>query len=244
MNISLSAASLSKDQYKPGDCQQCLFLQADNGRPCLSPLPSSCRALDHRDRDDRLLGRERKSEREIQAERLASSSRTGLSAQSAAKVGSMFSAAVQPVSASFPDDQQLRVAVSCQSLYSALQSNGCGASSGPQALPRARGSLLQQALVKETPMERLKRLRAAQLNKTFQNEVLTNTQRRALEERDRVARLQIERAARAYSPPPRSPSPPRLHALLCFTYHIACQGDVSVEGPTGTITRWYLHPSS
>lgn len=65
-------------------------------------------------------------------------------------------------------------------------------------------------------MERLKRLRAAQLNKTFQNEVLTNAQKRAVEERDRVARLQIERAARAYSPPPRSPSPPRLQALPCW----------------------------
>lgn len=57
-------------------------------------------------------------------------------------------------------------------------------------------------------MERLKRLRAAQLNKTFQNEVLTQAQRKATEERDRAARLQIERAARQYSPPRRSPSPP------------------------------------
>lgn len=71
------------------------------------------------------------------------------------------------------------------------------------------------APAKETPMERLKRLRAAQLNKTFQNEVLTQAQRKATEERDRAARLQIERAARQYSPPRRSPSPPpRLQALL------------------------------
>lgn len=58
---------------------------------------------------------------------------------------------------------------------------------------------------KETPIERLKRLRAAQLNKTFQKEMLTNTEKKAREERDRAARLQIEKAA--YSRRPRSPSP-------------------------------------
>jgi hypothetical protein len=56
---------------------------------------------------------------------------------------------------------------------------------------------------KETPMERLKRLRLAQLNKTFQKEVLSNTQKKANEERDRHARLQIERSIR------RSPTPSR-----------------------------------
>lgn len=61
-------------------------------------------------------------------------------------------------------------------------------------------------------MERLKRLRAAQLDKTFQKDVLSSTQRKAAEERDRAARLQIERAAleRRRSPvPPRLSSPPR-----------------------------------
>lgn len=53
-------------------------------------------------------------------------------------------------------------------------------------------------------MERLKRLRAAQLNKTFQKDVLSNAQKKANEERDRHARLQIERVAFEHR---RSPSP-------------------------------------
>ena len=67
-------------------------------------------------------------------------------------------------------------------------------------------------------MERMKRLRAAQLNRTFQGQVLTATQKRAVEERERLARAQIERSARLRegSPPrrARSPeySPPRLSA--------------------------------
>lgn len=61
-------------------------------------------------------------------------------------------------------------------------------------------------------MERLKRLRAAQLNKTFQKDVLSTAQKKAVEERDRKARLQIERVAsedgargrsRSRSPPAR-----------------------------------------
>lgn len=55
-------------------------------------------------------------------------------------------------------------------------------------------------------MERLKRLRAAQLNKQFQKDSLTVVQKRLAEEKDRQARLQIERAALAGR---RSPSPPR-----------------------------------
>ena len=57
-------------------------------------------------------------------------------------------------------------------------------------------------------MERMKRLRAAALNKTFQKDVLTTTQKKANEERDRLARLQHERVAlerrRSRSPSPRS----------------------------------------
>ncbi|KAK9815195.1 hypothetical protein WJX73_010573 [Symbiochloris irregularis] len=68
-----------------------------------------------------------------------------------------------------------------------------------KAAAAASSKASSKAPLKETPMERLKRLRAAQLNKTFQNEVLTNTQKRAAEERERQARMQIERAARAYS---------------------------------------------
>ena len=49
--------------------------------------------------------------------------------------------------------------------------------------------------VKETPMERMKRLRAAQINKTFQQEQLSVAQKRLAQERDRQARLQIERVA-------------------------------------------------
>ncbi|CAL8468559.1 g8099 [Coccomyxa elongata] len=61
---------------------------------------------------------------------------------------------------------------------------------------------------KETPMERLKRLRAAQINKAFQQEALTVAQRRLQEEKDRRARETIERAAAAAR---RSPSPPSPH---------------------------------
>lgn len=60
---------------------------------------------------------------------------------------------------------------------------------------------------KETPMERLKRLRAAQINKAFQQEALTQAQRKLSEERDRRARETIERATLGGGR--RSPSPPR-----------------------------------
>ena len=55
----------------------------------------------------------------------------------------------------------------------------------------------------------MKRLRAAQLNRTFQGQVLSATQKRAVEERERLARAQIERAARQrdHSPPRRTYSP-------------------------------------
>jgi len=58
---------------------------------------------------------------------------------------------------------------------------------------------------KETPMERLKRLRAAQLNKTFQKEVMTVAQRQLQEEKDRAARESLQRAAWRRSPSPPSP---------------------------------------
>ena len=75
-------------------------------------------------------------------------------------------------------------------------------------------------------MERLKRLRAAQLNKTFQKEVMTTAQRKLQEEKDRAARESLQRAAwrRSPSPPsprcptlPRSPLGPPLYALCCRT---------------------------
>ena len=73
---------------------------------------------------------------------------------------------------------------------------------------------LQAAGVKETPMERLKRLRAAQLNKTFQKDMLSTAQKRVNEERDRNARLQIERIAveRRRSPSPRLSEPSLMSA--------------------------------
>ena len=55
-------------------------------------------------------------------------------------------------------------------------------------------------------MERLKRLRAAQINKAFQQEALTQAQRKLAEERDRRARETIERASLRGR---RSPSPLR-----------------------------------
>lgn len=59
-------------------------------------------------------------------------------------------------------------------------------------------------------MERLKRLRAAQLNKTFQKEVMTAAQRKLQEEKDRAARESLQRAAWR-----RSPSPPSPRCLAC-----------------------------
>jgi hypothetical protein len=64
-------------------------------------------------------------------------------------------------------------------------------------------------------MERLKRLRAAQINKAFQKEALTSAQKRLAEERDRRARETLERSAlRRRTPSPDSPR--RLHALPSF----------------------------
>ena len=66
-------------------------------------------------------------------------------------------------------------------------------------------------------MERLKRLRAAQLNKTFQKEVMSTAQRRLQEEKDRAARESLQRAAWR-----RSPSPPTSQA--CSAGLPACHG--------------------
>eukprot|EP00884_Botryococcus_braunii_P014638 jgi/Botrbrau1/23175/Bobra.0041s0026.1 len=80
---------------------------------------------------------------------------------------------------------------------------------------------------KETPMERLKRLRAAQLNKQFQKDSLNVVQKRLAEEKDRQARLQIERAALAgrRSPsPPRSPGPSSSHASACCSWETGSFG--------------------
>lgn len=65
---------------------------------------------------------------------------------------------------------------------------------------------------RETPMERLKRLRAAQINKAFQKDALTVAQRRLQDERDRRARETIERAAAATRRRSPSPPSPRWHA--------------------------------
>ena len=74
------------------------------------------------------------------------------------------------------------------------------------SLQLERDTLLQAvAREKETPMERLKRLRAAQLNKTFQKEVMTAAQRRLQDEKDRAARESLQRAAWRRSPSPPSP---------------------------------------
>ena len=62
-------------------------------------------------------------------------------------------------------------------------------------------------------MERLKRLRAAQLNKTFQKEVMTAAQRKLQEEKDRAARESLQRAAWRRSP---SPPSPRCLRILCI----------------------------
>ncbi len=53
-------------------------------------------------------------------------------------------------------------------------------------------------------MERLKRLRAAQISAAFAKESLTTAQKRLATERDHAARLQMQRSLER-----RSPSPPR-----------------------------------
>lgn len=78
---------------------------------------------------------------------------------------------------------------------------------------------------KETPMERLKRLRAAQINKAFQQEALTVAQRKLQEEKDRRARETIERAAAAARRSPSPPSPHRWHAIPPSKQAVAQQQD-------------------
>ena len=65
-------------------------------------------------------------------------------------------------------------------------------------------------------MERLKRLRAAQLNKTFQKEVMTAAQRKLQEEKDRAARESLQRAAWRRSPSPPSPRCLKLSRFLAI----------------------------
>ena len=56
---------------------------------------------------------------------------------------------------------------------------------------------------KETPMERLKRLRAAQISAAFAKESLTSAQKRLATEREHAARLQMQRSLERRSPSPR-----------------------------------------
>ena len=88
---------------------------------------------------------------------------------------------------------------------------------------------LQAFAAKESPMERMKRLRAAQLNKTFQKDVLSNAQKKANEERDRNARLQIERNAYESR---RSPSPASRLSEPCYSRLPACWENLA------PISRW------
>lgn len=63
---------------------------------------------------------------------------------------------------------------------------------------------------RETPQERIKRIMAAQLNKQVKKDTLITARKKIEAERDRQARLQIERVAfsrdRPGATPPRSPS--------------------------------------
>lgn len=65
---------------------------------------------------------------------------------------------------------------------------------------------------KETPQERLKRLMAAQLNKQVAKDNVKSAQRVAHEEKERKARVQIERLH--YDSGRRSPSPDRYRSVL------------------------------
>ncbi len=86
-------------------------------------------------------------------------------------------------------------------------------------------------------MERLKRLRAAQLNKTFQKEVMTAAQRKLQEEKDRAARESLQRAAWRRSP---SPPSPRCLKLPAFARPY-CVGYVVLHTPLGATAFEILH---
>ena len=71
--------------------------------------------------------------------------------------------------------------------------------------------VLQVSNKKETPQERLKRLMAAQLNKQVAKDNVKSAQRVAHEEKERKARVQIERLH--YDGGRRSPSPDRYRSV-------------------------------
>ena len=66
----------------------------------------------------------------------------------------------------------------------------------------------------ETPKERLKRLMAAQINKQVAKDSVKSAQRIAHEEKERKARIHIERMH--YDGGRRSPSPDRYRSVLSF----------------------------
>lgn len=72
--------------------------------------------------------------------------------------------------------------------------------------------LLQMPTKTETPKERLKRLMAAQINKQVAKDSVKTAQKVAHEEKERTARVQIERMQ--YDGGRRSPSPPRYRSVL------------------------------
>ena len=71
---------------------------------------------------------------------------------------------------------------------------------------------LQVVSKTETPKERLKRLMAAQINKQVAKDSVKNAQRIAHDEKERQARIQIERMH--YDGGRRSPSPDRYRSVL------------------------------
>ena len=72
--------------------------------------------------------------------------------------------------------------------------------------------LLQAPSKSETPKERLKRLMAAQINKQVAKDSVKSAQKIAHEEKERKARIQIERMH--YDGGRRSPSPDRYRSVL------------------------------
>lgn len=74
--------------------------------------------------------------------------------------------------------------------------------------------LLQAPTKSETPKERLKRLMAAQINKQVAKDSVKSAQKVAHEEKERKARIQIERMH--YDGGRRSPSHDRYRSVLSF----------------------------
>lgn len=89
--------------------------------------------------------------------------------------------------------------------------------------------LLQVPTKSETPKERLKRLMAAQINKQVAKDSVKSAQKVAHEEKERKARIQIERMH--YDGGRRSPSQDRYRSVLSFAPGLEIVAKAWSHGP-------------